>query len=490
MTKLTFIAVLVLLASLAWSDAVDTLIAGFKEPDESIERAVVNASGDSYTLVSVNGVDMLLVENRVPIIVTGQSNIEAVLKTNYYETKNVDGRIANIRADVDFYDGSGAAAEAECMRLTGIDKYPCVDQPTCLFACRSVPICQSIGNTNEFLFEIKAYNETHTLFESKLKELKTCLNYIKNGASHADDCITKWNAVKTEATNINRNKLVDTCGACYNFCPRHNYSTAAANNITNGLNSLKTDLGSLPQVSEYASQLSQRTDERMNYINTREARWQSLSSRSSAELADLKHQYDELSDIVTDLQTGNALKELQNLSAYMASNANGGLYARAFEAETQFFNKAGSINSTMAEEREKYADLQKTLNETKVVVETLESMVPANHSLWQNVSSIRIKYTNLKVLCNPPVVSGDMPQMTHDLAELKGEAEDLITKAVLAGLTPNQNNAQQPQNNTILGNATIPLNITGGSPAFESVCPVGLVALASILGTGVFLQRR
>jgi hypothetical protein len=38
-----------------------------------------------------------------------------------------------------------AGPEKSCMIITGMDRFPCVDRPSCLYACFSVPVCSQIG---------------------------------------------------------------------------------------------------------------------------------------------------------------------------------------------------------------------------------------------------------------------------------------------------------------------------------------------------------
>ncbi|MBU0531936.1 hypothetical protein KKB44_00410 [Candidatus Micrarchaeota archaeon] len=40
-----------------------------------------------------------------------------------------------------------ATPERECLMLTGMDRFPCVDRETCLYACFSVPVCSYIGQS-------------------------------------------------------------------------------------------------------------------------------------------------------------------------------------------------------------------------------------------------------------------------------------------------------------------------------------------------------
>jgi hypothetical protein len=59
--------------------------------------------------------------------------------------------------------------EAECYKLTGMDRYPCVDRKSCMFSCFSVPVCSALGESGwSFMDTIMDYNKSVEAANQKL----------------------------------------------------------------------------------------------------------------------------------------------------------------------------------------------------------------------------------------------------------------------------------------------------------------------------------
>ncbi|MFH1520735.1 MAG: hypothetical protein ABID61_03760, partial [Candidatus Micrarchaeota archaeon] len=61
--------------------------------------------------------------------------------------------------------------EVDCYRISGMDRFPCVDRDSCLYSCFSVPVCSSIGQSGwSFLDVLQDYNRSiskvNQVFES------------------------------------------------------------------------------------------------------------------------------------------------------------------------------------------------------------------------------------------------------------------------------------------------------------------------------------
>lgn len=53
--------------------------------------------------------------------------------------------------------------ESDCMRISGMERFPCVDRETCLYACFSVPVCSLIGQSGwPFLDTLQDYNKSRS----------------------------------------------------------------------------------------------------------------------------------------------------------------------------------------------------------------------------------------------------------------------------------------------------------------------------------------
>lgn len=117
------------------------------------------------------------------------------------------------------------ASEANCSRLTGIDKVDCFDRDSCLSACYGVPNCQYLAyNSNiEFIYDILYYSENLTTLDEELYNLEAYIDEFNAPAAQVS-----LTTAKTAAVNIQSNPLMATQ---YSFCQKPLYDFAALNSL-------------------------------------------------------------------------------------------------------------------------------------------------------------------------------------------------------------------------------------------------------------------
>jgi len=60
--------------------------------------------------------------------------------------------------------------ELECYNLTGMDRFPCTNRTSCMYACFSVPVCAAIGESGwDFMDTLMDYNKSVTDANAKLQ---------------------------------------------------------------------------------------------------------------------------------------------------------------------------------------------------------------------------------------------------------------------------------------------------------------------------------
>jgi len=76
-------------------------------------------------------------------------------------TPSSDANLSMLYAALLDSRGLKADPEHECYMLTGMDKYPCIDRNSCLYACFSVTVCSYVGSSGwSFLDTVQDYNQS------------------------------------------------------------------------------------------------------------------------------------------------------------------------------------------------------------------------------------------------------------------------------------------------------------------------------------------
>ncbi|VVC03421.1 Uncharacterised protein [Candidatus Bilamarchaeum dharawalense] len=85
------------------------------------------------------------------------------LVSNYVKKGTVDRyvNLSQVRWSLEETQRIKSRPEKDCYRISGMDRFPCVDRDTCLYACFSVPVCSNIGQSGwSFLDTLQSYNKT------------------------------------------------------------------------------------------------------------------------------------------------------------------------------------------------------------------------------------------------------------------------------------------------------------------------------------------
>lgn len=118
---------------------------------------------------------------------------------------------------------SKARPERECYMLTGMDRNPCVDFPTCLYSCFSVQVCSIIGQSGRpFMSTIEDYNrsvyETNLLLEKAMGSSKAAAREPSHAA--ASGALADLSALNRAESRVIFHPLIMS----YGFCEPPEYS--------------------------------------------------------------------------------------------------------------------------------------------------------------------------------------------------------------------------------------------------------------------------
>jgi len=115
-----------------------------------------------------------------------------------------------------------AGPEHDCLVITGMDRFPCVDRESCLYACFSVPVCSLVGQSGwDFLDTLQDYNRSLARANSLLDSSLDASRDLASSPSHA-----KAQKMLEELRELNRAEstvIFHPLLTSYGFCPPAEY---------------------------------------------------------------------------------------------------------------------------------------------------------------------------------------------------------------------------------------------------------------------------
>lgn len=322
-------------------------LAAYTEPSEQVETSSIQIASGSFTLVTVDGTELLLFNESSQQLVTSSDAMRQVFTEEFYANLDYTVRVESMKSNLSLFNASRKADEALCKQYTGTDNWPCTDHNSCLFACRSVPICASALSTQKFTQEMKSIVDSFNSMNSNVQSFYADADSMAGSIASVDAQISRINSIKSSVNTVKTNKLFGTCGDCFDFCKPIGYNTNALNSVLDGLNSLKSGIGGLSEVESRTSLLKEALQARLDYLETRGERFQQLTGKTNTALNDLRGRKLAFEKEVSDSTISTGFTELENTSSTIAILGNGKRFQDAFALEQGFFTKSSALNASM-----------------------------------------------------------------------------------------------------------------------------------------------
>ena len=113
-------------------------------------------------------------------------------------------------------------SESECYNLTGMDRFPCTNRTSCMYACFSVPVCSGIGESGwGFMDTMMDYNQSVVDADAKLKIALASSEILSEEPSYsnAEIAFNDLVTLNRAETKVIFHPLFTT----YNFCAPPDY---------------------------------------------------------------------------------------------------------------------------------------------------------------------------------------------------------------------------------------------------------------------------
>ncbi|MEM4389688.1 MAG: hypothetical protein QXG98_03415 [Candidatus Micrarchaeia archaeon] len=315
------------------------LYPGEKRSDIAITPLITSLG--NYSLVKIRGNETFLIKNASFVLDTAEiSNVLAdhYLATIYPKEEELAELLALLKAFNDSRDGIstyGLRAESTCRMMTGMDRYPCYDRKTCVYACAATFQCGGASNQFAPLFGLGesfvnslvslgiALNQTDTnieLFVKNIQAINATKNYTQLLASNVTELLNasyfNLYQISFATRTIKDNPIQkDSNEGGFDYCPRSVTNlTILEVNLTNKVLALRDRTLPIASIPSIAARIHSSTLARQDYV--RQVRvneeYEAKYANVSARLQRIKASYANASRLLAIPEMGDEIELLQD----------------------------------------------------------------------------------------------------------------------------------------------------------------------------------
>jgi hypothetical protein len=413
-----FILLIFLSSSLAvGSRDLDFFIFDYLRENETFTKVPFNLSDGEYYIISVEeptflihvlpkgDIEMVSEKESIKKSLIGYYALQGITMEELKLNKTYSEELLSL---VDSFNKS-RKGEYECRRLTGTDRFPCVDLETCWRACYT-PICQQlkIGAGRPFLELIWAFSNSSIYIDSNYTAFKEKISSISEWESkqQVDDLIFFVDSMKNDSVKIGDNDLLNPLAI--GFCPAQDSDISYLVQARIKLLKTKGRIAPLVTLDETAEKILNNTSSRMKGLPKKQ-RCSSMVSRNTLEFSSVKNEFSTFSS----KKMSDKLAELEKLAGVEGCEKM--TESQLYSAQKNFSN----LSQNVEEYGWKLKEVSAKKNETSYAL----SKIQGDILLFYQVAGFNSKLNEL----NSKIDSAELeqlPAIESQLDELKTQIEN------------------------------------------------------------------
>ncbi len=521
MKSVLFLACLLLLAALLSAADFFSALSPYLEPNLSVNIIPLNTTTPS-ALVLIEGQETMVIKGDQ--ILTSADGIAPVLREHIINSADPDSLLASARSNVSEFSIKFNASESACARLTGMDHLSCTDRESCVRAAFANPNSQILVNADGFWQSMLDWRIKRDALDSGLGNLSQLLSTPPASSPDAAAMRERLSALRNQAVTLNLNHLYlnrtdPGCEfggtvVCYEYCPKADWSAQSSGwlALEDRFSAMEISLDSLPNQSQRAADIANRTASWMDYSRQKGSIWAGMAS-------DLASRSKEIQDALSAPAASdwNDTSLQADFSAYLAQvNATSllaadGKFHRAISRREALDNQSDSILARIQAHNQKADSISDRLRSVSLAIIALSKSGNANDSA--TLSSALASLNSSFAYPLAPDQLADLDNKSAQLEQLAlaqvarralgapssgpelGAAADAIQGSIPANVS-NPANASAPANKSGAPSSG-PANASGASAppsnplsVFGFTCPLpAALVLLALAGLSVFSRQ-
>ncbi|MDO8339220.1 MAG: hypothetical protein Q7T16_01035 [Candidatus Burarchaeum sp.] len=407
-------------------------------PGESFKSETFQLSNRSFILVKIFGQPHLLVEAKAEEfeLISDEPAIYGILWERALSRIDIEATKNSSSALIIKFNSTRQVNEDECRRLTGTDRFPCVDKDSCIVACRSVPSCgTALSYDINAIRALQNWLDTTTLLDLQLPIVLAAHASVGDNyeASYIDNALAEENYLRGLSLNISTNPIFHcgVGGACY--CPRPNFNLTYLDSSKKLLTALRDEILGLPLIQNTSEYMAIKTAERSG-LKDEGARYGLVLQESETRISNVRNAVTASLLFVNDPVLKTHFNEAQSIYLSLRNSIERKEFSGAGTYANLFNQKLEVISARIDENEKAYAQIVELKENATGLLDSLDSL-PLDNSLIEEVDSLRSQLDSIDL--RPPLKKELMPGLRTELSGIVARANEIhvsVEGQRLAGL--------------------------------------------------------
>ncbi|MCC7552244.1 hypothetical protein KO317_01090 [Candidatus Micrarchaeota archaeon] len=265
----TMILFMAIICGSIYSLTLEQIIFSYLETGETFRYETITCENQDYNIVISGGKELFIFEktNDRYYFIKDKEKIKDILMCYYINHKNltIEGqfdRLNEAKENVEKFFESRGTQEDKCKQYTGIDRLSCIDQTSCLVACRTVYICDtySFGIGMDFIDLILSYNTNTKKLDEFEEEYMEIFNDAikKQDLASLDELDNYFLEISKAGKEVESNELI----TMYYFCPEVKYKTSELTSAKSIISNIRKSIAPLYEIDNTVNRMYSETNSR------------------------------------------------------------------------------------------------------------------------------------------------------------------------------------------------------------------------------------
>ncbi|MFA5106519.1 MAG: hypothetical protein WC506_06195 [Candidatus Micrarchaeia archaeon] len=427
------LAVMLLFFGVAFSQTIENFTGTYFDSDVTIQKDVLDSSGLQYTLISVEGKEVFVLDpSNSPVL--DSAKIGQILKDDLIHDSNYQAKISQVKSAMSQFEATRQENDSYCKQLTGTTNLPANNEEEAKTACQANPNCQmGLYNAPDAMAYVVSWYTNSTAITSDDSQFIKNADSLSSSKAAVDSELALLTKIETEVSNIESNILFQTQlgEGGYEYCPKVDYSKPSLASVRSTLMSMEDTMAQIQQAGDRAANIVSNSNAQIAYASQRSPLADALKKKAFEESAQLRLDFDNLNSKVdmAGLEPNVAL--LEEYSANISKLAAAGSYSKAMSLEAPFDSLYAGTQSDLAAQKNRYDKLTASLKATKDKIASARQALTG--PALDSIDAIDAQASQIEGATKTQMSPSDVASYATQLAGLDTQINEVVAQAALSG---------------------------------------------------------
>lgn len=471
----------------------------YLEPNLSADAGALNTSGGATYILSIQGQETLMVREGSNELLNDPAAIAAALKEDIVQNSGYLSARQDAQSSLASLQTARQEPEANCTRLTGMDRFPCTDRDSCVKAAFANPLSADYVNAAGFWQAMLRWQTERNDTNASLNDLQAAQSTPTNDSQAARAIADKMNAMRDKMAFFLNNSLyraqpkcntqlpeckqqiADYCNTdnlftCFEYCPLIPFDPDHWKALEERMRTSSDAMKALANQDSRAQTIAQREAQWVNYTQTKGSVWNQMKSALSSKQTELEARMKNSSGLWNDSKLSKRLAGWEEKITDAKALADGGQFFKALAMKDSLGKEGDDLGAAVTVNDRHLININNSLKSSQLAIDSL-----AKNGTTPESESLSKAQGDLKAELKYPITAERLASLEDQASKLEQQALAEVARAALGVLPRNDTNGTAGTGSPT-GEKTVSLKLPANCPL-----PIGLAlgTLAIALALGI-----